>query len=450
MESKCLQNKVVDNLITFVVIFTSITGWYTLEYIGMNFFWGIYLFSLGVVACLIIKENKKQLNIKDIFSKKYNVVVFIYLLWTTLTYLINYQGKSSILYIFKIWVLVITFLCLLSIHIDNYTEEGKKKFLYKICKYIFILGIVHSIIGIYQFSQNTNTFIGFTITDWPPYNAASLYGNVNGFGTYLFFSIISGLYCCFTYSKEKLKPLIIFATTIQCYMLYLSVARTSIIVTIVFVILSSITLIFRKKDFLKSFFNKKIIICFIIANVLMLSIINIGVIKSFLSNNQTSKNNITTRNASEMLNEKNKEGVNGRQLIWKAVVCNYKSYIAFGDGLKYNIVKHIDVVKVISARSKGATRISYHNTLFRYFASNGLAGLCIFLILYFYVPIKMILKMVKEKQFDESAYLICLCLLCIFLYMQMEEVYLGEVMFPSVNTLIIMAYGSSLLNKRDI
>ena len=108
----------------------------------------------------------------------------------------------------------------------------------------------------------------------------------------------------------------------------------------------------------------------------------------------------------------------------------------------------INVASVISVQDKNATRISYHNTLFRYFASNGLIGMLLFLILFAYAPVKILFIMIKEKKLKAKHYFVLLTLACIFLYMQMEEVYLGEIGLTSLITLMVMAYANSILSEK--
>lgn len=446
MENTSSRNNLIENLIVFLMIFTSVTGWYMIDYVGMKFFWAVYFIAAFGIIFSVVKNYRSELNIKTIFGNKYNLVGFIYLLWNTVTYLLNYNGKTTILYIIKMWFLIILFLLLVSVYMKNCSAEDNKKFIYKISCSIFILGIILTLIGLYQYLFNSNKLLFISFTEWPAYNPASLYGNVNGFGTYLFFSIISGLYCLCTYSKKQFKPVIIFIITIMCYMLYFTIARTSIVVTIVFIIFGLFIFKFDKSLKFKNIISKKSIVYFIIANLLMLYIVNSSAIINFITNlNQPPSTE--KRKTNEMLEQKNSEGFNNRQFIWEAVMKDYKSYILAGDGLKYNVIKHINIVKVISARSKGDTRISYHNTLFRYYASNGLIGLLLFLLFFLTLPIKLFYSMIKNKEFETSKYLALLYFICIFLYMQMEEVYFGEVMFAPVCTLVMLAYAQTLFKK---
>lgn len=178
---------------------------------------------------------------------------------------------------------------------------------------------------------------------------------------------------------------------------------------------------------------------------MMLCVVNFNTINGWVTNGAR-KGHIRT--ASDMLEEKNSKMFNQRQFIWKAVIKDYKEYALLGDGLEYNIVHKIDVGSVIAADSKDAVRISYHNTLFRYFASNGALGLLLFLALFAYNPIKILAIMFKEKKLKAKHYFALLFFVCIFLYMQMEEVYLGEIGITSLITLSVMAYANSILTDK--
>ncbi|TDT50829.1 O-antigen ligase family protein [Fonticella tunisiensis] len=439
-----INHKIIDALLIVALLFSSVTGWYTLDYIGMNLFWGVFILLSMVIFCLIIARCGFKAVIDGLFRSKFNFVVAAYLLWTAFTYLINGGGKSTLLYIFKMWFIVGIYLLMLRIYLASLEEESRGQLVYKICKYVFLLGIFHSVIGLNQFITLNNTILGVTISDWPAYNPASMYGNVNGHGTYLFLSIIAGIYYLILRDKKNGKGFIIFGLVLQAYMLYLTVARTSIVSAAVYVFLNLVAfIIFNTKQF-KLLFNKRTLAAILISNLVMMGIIMLPGYRNELN---LPGNNKSTRSAADMLAEKNEKGVNQRQFIWLAVIRDYKRYVLVGDGLQYNIVNKIDVEKVISSRSKGAERISYHNTLFRYFASNGLAGVIIFIAVFSYVPLTLLIKMFRNRKLNMKYFNIITLFTSIFLYMQMEEVYLGEIGFIQLVTLITIAYGSQYLYR---
>jgi len=233
------------------------------------------------------------------------------------------------------------------------------------------------------------------------------------------------------------------------YMIYLTVARTSIVALIAYFVFIFILLLVKKKELLVKIFSKNNVILLIVCNLIMFSIIKLpeyrGYINRLLNKDYVSEE----RTADDMLKEKNSKGFNNRNIIWKAVGDNYTEYIYFGDGLKYNILDRIDVVNVISERSEGVDRISYHNTLVRYFASNGMLGLVLFLAMYFAIPLKLTINMIKRREIDMESSIIIILLAVIFMYMQMEEVYIGEIGFMSIITNFVLGYGSTLLTKRQ-
>ncbi len=276
-----------------------------------------------------------------------------------------------------------------------------------------------------------------------------MYGNVNGFGTYLFISIICGFNLFIEGLNKKSNKYTAFLLIFQMYMIYLTVARTSIVALIAYFVFIFILLLVKKKELLVKIFSKNNVILLIVCNLIMFSIIKLpeyrGYINRLLNKDYVSEE----RTADDMLKEKNSKGFNNRNIIWKAVGDNYTEYIYFGDGLKYNILDRIDVVNVISERSEGVDRISYHNTLVRYFASNGMLGLVLFLAMYFAIPLKLTINMIKRREIDMESSIIIILLAVIFMYMQMEEVYIGEIGFMSIITNFVLGYGSTLLTKRQ-
>lgn len=440
------NNDILNTLISIVVVLTSITAWYFLTITGINYFWGAFLLLSLVILFMIVKKYKFNVihEIKASFKDKFNMILLVYLVWISISYMANYQGKSTILYIIKIWVIMGMYLYFTTYYLKKISYEGRQDFLYKICSVIFLLGIIHSIIGSCEFIFDSNMLLGIKLTKWVAYNPASLYANVNGLGTYLFISIMAGIYCLFLYEKCKYKPYYIVGIVMNIYVLYLTVARTSMITTGVFILGAAIYLKLDKNSNIKSVLTKRTILIFIIANISMLCVINFNTIDGWF--NDTRKGHVRT--AQDMLEEKNSKLFNQRQFIWKAVIKDYKEYALVGDGLEYNIVQKIDVGSVIAESDKDAVRISYHNTLFRYFASNGALGLLLFLALFAYNPLIMLYSMVKNKKLNPRFYFVLLFFFCIFLYMQMEEIYLGEIGFPTMVTLMIMAYSNSILKDK--
>lgn len=438
------KNELLNTLIAIVVVLSSITGWYFLSITGINYFWGAFFLLSFAIFFIMVKYYGFNIitELKNFFKDKFNIILFVYLLWLSISYMANYQGKSTLLYIFKIWFILGIYLFLVIFYLKKINSQAKCEFMNKICNFIFALGIVHSIIASLEFVLDSNVLLGIKLTRWVPYNPASLYGNVNGLGTYMFISIMAGIYCLFLYSKSKYKPIYIIGIVMNLHVLYLTVARTSMVTTAVFLIGTIIYLAFDKTKRIKNVLTKRYITIFIVANIAMLSIVNFNTIYDTF-NPGARKGHVRT--ASDMLDEKNSKLFNQRQFIWKAVIKDYKEYAVFGDGLEYNIVKKIDVGNVISEADKDAVRISYHNTLFRYFASNGALGLLLFLALFAYNPLKLLVMMFKEKRLKAKHYFSILFLGCIFLYMQMEEVYLGEIGMTSLVTLMIMAYSNSIL-----
>lgn len=440
------KSDVISYLVPFIIVFTSITGWYSLDYIGMNVFWGIFFLTSLAMLYLVFSSYKENISIKAFIKNKFNLVVLVYCLWLSISYLLNYQGKSSLLYIFKIWFMVAIYLIVLEFYFYNENEENKRRLLQRVTLSIFILGTFNSVIGIYQFITLSNKIFGITITEWPAYNPASMYGNVNGFGTYLFISIICGLYYFINNMQRRRDKIILFTIVFQCYMLYLTVARTSIVSLLAYVLFSFILFFLKDKKLIKAIFTKRNLIILLVSNMIMISIIKMPSYRGFI-NSLFHTQVKSERTAEDMLKEKNDKGLNYRDLIWKAVIRDYDEYITKGDGLKYNIIDKIDVVNVISERSKGVSRISYHNTLFRYFASNGLIGLIMFLCLYAYIPITLIIRMLKQKSINIKYSMVIILMTAIFMYMQMEEVYIGEIGFMAIITTIVLAYGGSLILK---
>lgn len=443
------KNSYIETLIPIIILFVSTTGWYSLDYVGMKAFWiGFFVLSF-TYAFLILKDFRGNIDIKKLVTNKYNILLILYSVWVSISYLYNYQGRGSLLYTFKIWFMIIFYIILTEIYIDNITKENKKILIRNISKFIFILGVFHSLVGLYQFITLSNKIFGVVISDWPSYNPAAMYGNVNGFGTYLFISIICGFNLFIEGLNKKSNKYTAFLLIFQMYMIYLTVARTSIVALIAYFVFIFILLLVKKKELLVKIFSKNNVILLIVCNLIMFSIIKLpeyrGYINRLLNKDYVSEE----RTADDMLKEKNSKGFNNRNIIWKAVGDNYTEYIYFGDGLKYNILDRIDVVNVISERSEGVDRISYHNTLVRYFASNGMLGLVLFLAMYFAIPLKLTINMIKRREIDMESSIIIILLAVIFMYMQMEEVYIGEIGFMSIITNFVLGYGSTLLTKRQ-
>lgn len=456
------NEKKINNLFGVILLLSSTTGWYILDFIGMNKFWVAFILLSFYLSFLIIKylynykdillnnssSNKRILKIfiKNKFSNnKFFVILIIYLLWTSFTYLLNYTGIYTLLYMGKMWFIITIYIIIASVYL--FICKDKRKFLKTISKYIFILGSIHSFIAFYQLMFLNNNFLGLTITDWPSYNPASLYGNVNGLGSFLFISIISGLYLFFI--SKKYNKSILFLLVFQSYALYLSIARTSIVSLLVFVILSIIGVLIYNPTIFKTKISVKFLLIFILANAFIFTFVTSKNFRNnlafILTHNEVYMSE-NERTAIEMFKEKNHKGVNNRQFIWKQVIKDSKEYMILGDGLKYNIVSKINVREVISEKSAGVTRISYHNTLFRYFASNGLIGLLIFLYLMAYMPISLVMVMVKNRRFDIKPFLIISFLAALFAYMQMEEIYIGEIGFMQLITLTAISFATSELS----
>lgn len=241
------NNDILNTLIAIVIVLSSITAWYFLSITGINYFW-LAFFALSF-AIFFIMVKKFGFNVKDeikaFFKDKFNIILFAYLVWVSISYMANYQGKSTLLYIFKIWFILGMYLFMVVFYLKKINAQGKCDFIYKTCSFIFALGIVHSIIASFEFMLDSNVLLGIKLTKWVPYNPASLYANVNGLGTYLFLSIMAGIYCLFLYRKSKYKPLYIVGIVMQIYVLFLTVARTSMITTAVFVLG---TVVFLKLD----------------------------------------------------------------------------------------------------------------------------------------------------------------------------------------------------------
>ncbi|WP_040213677.1 O-antigen ligase family protein [Clostridium polynesiense] len=459
--------KKINNLFGAILILSSATGWYTLDYFGMNKFWLVFILLSAIFSFLVLKHQYVSTSkkgdypsqgaltasktspfdiLKNIFfDYKFIFFLLAYLLWITLTYFVNYTGLSTILYVGKMWFLVLIYIVLLSSYL--YRCDDKEGFLTTVASYIFVLGSIHSFIAFYQFIFLRNDIAGIVLTEWPSYNPASLYGNVNGLGSYLFISIISGVYLFFKQNPRRNRY--IFFITMQIYALYLTVARTSIVSLIVFMALSFVFLLLIQPKALKKKLILNNVILILICNAMFISIIFSDEIKSTFAHNLTSSSSSgkpsEKRETSDMFKEKSDKGVNNRQFIWKQVINDSKDYMLFGDGLKYNIVNRINVGEVISQKSIGVDRISYHNTLFRYFASNGIIGLMVFMCLIAYVPLSFIIIMIKNKKLNLSYLVLFSLMLALFAYMQMEEIYIGEIGFMQLTTLAVISFGLSEL-----
>lgn len=439
-------DRIINFLLIFVIIFASTTGWNIIDLVGgMSVFWLIFISASLAMTLLILLNYGPKISLGGLFKNKLNILLLIYSIWMSFTYLVNYQGRSTLLYIFKMLFIIGIYMVTVGIYLENTSYEVKDKLIQGITKVIFALGTMHSIIAIYQYVSLSNVIFGIQVTEWPAYNPASLYGNVNGLGSYLFFSLVSGVYLIA--KSNKGKALVAFILVIQAYVMYFTIARTSIVITIVYFILVPILFFIKKREAFAKIFSIKVITAFITANLIMLCVINFWTIINSLP--FTGKESGERRETTDMLSEKNSRGFNQRQFIWKAVIEDYEEYILVGDGLKFNIIDKINVEEVISKKSKGVDRISYHNTLFRYFASNGLMGLLIFLFLYAYIPIMLLYSMVKTKYMHLYASILIVFLGCIFLYMQMEEVYIGEIGFVQLVTVTAMALGNSLILEKN-
>ncbi|MBU5592425.1 O-antigen ligase family protein [Clostridium sp. MSJ-4] len=443
------KSKYINIIIPIIIVFVSTTGWYSLDYIGMKMFWAGFFILSFTYAFFILWNYKDNIKIKDIVTNKYNLLIGGYGLWLTISYLYNYQSRNTLLYVFKIWFMLGFYIVLTQIYIQNISKEEKRQLILNVSKYIFILGIFNSIVGLYQFTTLSNKIFGVIITDWYPYNPAAMYGNVNGFGTYLFISIICGATLFINNLNNNKNKYILFGLVFQGYMLYLTVARTSIVSLFGYFIFTLIILGIKNKNLLKNIFSTRNVIVFLVCNVIMFSIIKMPQYRGYINKLFKTTPSTESRTADELLKEKNSKGLNYRDLIWKAVARDYDEYILLGDGLKYNIIDKIDVVNVISERSKGVDRISYHNTLVRYFASNGMFGLVLFLALYFAIPLTLFINMMKRREIDIESSIVIILLAVIFMYMQMEEVYIGEIGFMPIIANMVLGYGSALLKKKQ-
>jgi O-antigen ligase len=431
----------INGLIIFIILFTTSTGWHLLDDIlGMNMFWAVFITGSLLISVLVIRRFRKRISLESLIRDRLNILLLVYMVWMSLTYLVNYQGRSTLLYIFKMGFILAVYTVVVGIYIKNIGEGAKKKLILNISRAIFILGVFHSFIAIYQITSLSNTILSIRVTEWPAYNPASLYGNVNGFGTYLFFSIMSGIYMLSSAMKAKSRTAVLFFLIVQGYVLYFTVARTSILVTLLFLMVSTPLFLIKNRKAFTPLLNFRMLGTVILSIILMTAVMNFTSYEHMLGIRREPQH---TRDAADMLKEKNSKGFNHRQFIWQSVIRDYEEYIMFGDGLKYNIVRKINVEEVISKRSAGAERISYHNTLFRYFASNGLIGLALFLILFWHVPFKQAVRMAGNRKINLSGALIILLFACIFLYGQMEEVYIGEIGLVQLLTVIAMAYGNS-------
>ena len=111
-----VKDNVINTLIAIVVTLSSVVGWYALNIVGVNYFWGIFfLLSFAILLIIMIKFRFNLIDeVKLFFKDKFNIILFAYLLWISLTYMINYQGMSSILYIFKVWWILGIYLFLIT------------------------------------------------------------------------------------------------------------------------------------------------------------------------------------------------------------------------------------------------------------------------------------------------------------------------------------------------
>jgi hypothetical protein len=449
LHHKSKLNNLIDALIIFNLLFTSTTAWYFISGFGMNNYWIIFIALSLIFTAVILYVYRQEISINTMLKDKFNVFILIYMLWTAFTYFVNSEGKSTFLYIFKMWFIIAIYTVVFSFYIQRRKEESKS-FIYRAAAAIFTLGSIHSVIAVYQIVKNSNFMFGVRISDWPPYNPASFYGNVNGLGAYLFIAISAGFYLLF--HSEGLKSVLVSCLLVlQLNALYLTIARTSIVISIVFLLFSGILYWSKARVNLKKVFNKRILSCVVLSQLLVFTTINHDdiLMKLQLGNSKIAEKNSLeeTRDIEDMLEAKNRTGFNNRLFIWGAVLKDYKQYMLLGDGLQYNIVNTINVAKVISKRSAGAQRISYHNTLFRYFASNGLIGLLLFLAVFFYVPLNLLYIMYKRRKIDLTHSMIIIFYCCIFLYMQMEEAYLGEIGFVQLILAMLLGYSNSLLKS---
>lgn len=451
MPNKSKLNNVIDFFIIVNLLFTSTTAWYFISAFGMNNYWIIFIALSLIITAAVLYVYRNKLSVKQLFKDKFNILLLIYMFWTAFTYLVNSGGKSSLLYIFKMWFIIAIYTVVFKFYLGARKEEGRS-FIHRAAAGIFTLGSIHSVIAVYQIIKNSNFMFGVRISDWPPYNPASFYGNVNGLGAYLFFSIFSGFYILF-HSQGGKKVLAASLIALQFNTLYLTIARTSIVITLVFLLFSGILYTVKDRAHIKRVMGSRILTCFVLSHLIVFSVVNY---KDILINVLPRTSEIAkeysqkeVRETEDMLQAKNRTGFNNRLFIWGAVLKEYKQYMWLGDGLQYNIVNTINVAKVISKRSAGAQRISYHNTLFRYFASNGFIGLLLFLAVFFYTPLSLLYIMYKKRNIDLTYSMIIIFYCCVFLYMQMEEAYLGEIGFVQLIVAMLLGYSSSLLNKEE-
>lgn len=440
------DKKLIDMLIAISLIVSCIPGWYVIESFGMNKFWAVFAILSCVVAILIVKGClvNKRLNQKYI-KNSFNLLVICYMVWIFISYFINGRDLATILYIGKLDFLIILYFFILGMYLYTQTKKENLDTILVISSYIFIFGGILCLVALYQYLFNTNYILGYKLTFWPPFNPAAFYQNVNGFGMYLYLSITSGL--IYMYNRRRYNGLNSALLVMQYYVLYLTVARTSIVVAILFTVMSVlITLIMRKSE-LFSVINKNVIIGFVLANVIM-AVVVFGIGPN--TNANIDETNQNSKTSLQMLEEKNSKGLNYRGEIWSSVIRNYKDYMVLGDGLNYNVVKKTNINEIINKSSDKNTRISYHNTLIRYYASNGLLGLVLFLMIMLYGPFIMMGKMIKDKKIKYSYLIVMIFQLSILMYMQMEEVYIGEIGLIQVVNIISLVYANSLILKDKV
>ncbi|GFP73968.1 O-antigen ligase family protein [Clostridium fungisolvens] len=440
------NKKLIDILIAISLIVSCIPGWYVIESFGMNRFWAVFAILSCVAAVLIIKSClvDKKLN-KRYIKNGFNLLVICYMVWIFISYFMNGRDLSTILYIGKLDFLIIIYFFILGMYLYTQTKKENLDTILMVSSYIFKFGGILCLVALYQYIFNTNYILGYELTFWPPFNPAAFYQNVNGFGMYLYLSIISGL--IYMYNKRRHSGLNSALLVVQYYVLYLTVARTSIIVAILFTVMSILITLIMKKSELFRVINKGVIIGFVIANIIMAVVVfDIGpnIDANINDTNQNPKTSL------EMLEEKNSKGLNYRGEIWSSVIRNYKDYMLLGDGLNYNVVKKTNINEIINKSSDKNTRISYHNTLIRYYASNGLLGLILFLMLMLYGPFMLLFKMIKDKKLKYSYLIVMVFQLSILLYMQMEEVYIGEIGLIQVINIISLVYANSLILKDEV
>ncbi len=122
------KNSYIETLIPLIILFVSTTGWYSLDYIGMKAFWiGFFILSF-TYAFLILKDSRGNINIKKIIANKYNILLILYSIWISISYLYNYQGKSSLLYIFKVWFMIIFDVSFFSSTVSSLSPSTQAKF----------------------------------------------------------------------------------------------------------------------------------------------------------------------------------------------------------------------------------------------------------------------------------------------------------------------------------